>query len=226
MLTAEQLQKLASYDSATIANAIESFKVRPQISGYVDMGIRCMIGEATPMVGYAITCTADSTTEDYKNPNQLYNLYKALDAAPKPTIVILKDVSQQRRRSCHAGDVMSSTFRALGAVGLLTDGGVRDIAGIKQRAPGFAVFAAGTVVSHGMPRIVEVGITVELGGLTIANGDLLHGDANGLVSIPLSIAARLHEAADAVLKKEAETVGLVQSAGFKLQQMADRYGWH
>ena len=140
--------------------------------------------------------------------------------------MILKDVSQNRRRSCHAGDVMSSTFHALGAVGLVTDGGVRDLQGIRQRAPGFNVFAAGTVVSHGMPRIVEVGVTVELGGLTIKPGDLLHGDANGLVSIPHSVAEKVHEAADNVLKKEAETVALVRSAGFTLKQMAERYGWH
>jgi regulator of RNase E activity RraA len=226
MLTPEQLARLASYDSATIANAIEHFKVRPQIEGYASMDIRCQMGDYPPMVGYAVTCTADSTTEDYTTPNQLYNLYKAIEAAGKPAIVILKDVSQNRRRSCHAGDVMSSTFNALGAVGLVTDGGVRDLAGIRQRAPGFNVFAAGTVVSHGMPRIVEVGVTVELGGLTIRPGDLLHGDANGLVSIPHSVAAKVHEAADAVLKKEAETVAMVRAPGFQFKQMAERYGWH
>ncbi len=222
----EQLAKLASYDSATIANAIESFKVRPQVEGYCGLDIRAMMPDYTAKVGYAITATADSTTENYTAPNQLYALYKAIKAAGRPVFVVLKDVSQNRNRSCHAGDVMSSTFQACGAVGLITDGGVRDISGIRQRAPGFGVFAAGCTVSHGMPRIVELGVRVEISGLTINPGDLLHADANGIVSIPLSVADQLSAAADAVLKKEAETVAMVQAPGFKLQDMADKYGWH
>ena len=99
MLTHDQLAKLASYDSATIANAIESFKVRPQVEGYCGLDIKAMMPEYTARVGYAITCTADSTTENYNAPNQLYALYKAIAAAPHPVIVVLKDVSQNRNRS-------------------------------------------------------------------------------------------------------------------------------
>ncbi len=228
-LTSAELTRLAQYDSATIANAIEKFAVRDQTEGYASMELVCRYPEQPAFVGYAITCTADSTSPQLsgqKRPNKLYDLYKAIDACDGPVVVIMQDLSPNRLRSCHAGDVMSTIFQRLGAVALVTDGGVRDLAGIRQRAPGLQVMSAGVTVSHGVPTVVEVGIEVAICGLRIRPGDLLHGDANGLVKIPLEVAAKVGDAADDVLKREADTVALVKAPDFTLQKLADKLGWH
>src|SRR5690606_8955541 len=118
-LTNDQIDALRRIDSPTIANAVETFEIRPRVAGYVGYDIRCIFPELPPMVGYAVTCTVDSTTEGRKGIgfNKLYEILEDLDY---PTVVVMKDVGQDRLHSCHAGEVMSTTMKRLGAVGILT----------------------------------------------------------------------------------------------------------
>lgn len=225
LLTHEQLQQLEGIDSPTISNAIEAFGVRDATDGYASMELRCLYPDLPPAVGYAVTCTADSISPEKGRPDQAEALYKTLRDAPKPAIVVIQNVSSDRLRSCYAGDVMCTIFQALGAVGLITDGGVRDLVGIRQRAPGFRLFAPGVVVSHGVATIVEVGVPVTVCGLTIRTGDLLHGDLNGLVSIPNTIADRVAEQAKKVWENEQAMIDYVKSSSFSLEAYGEKYGW-
>jgi 4-hydroxy-4-methyl-2-oxoglutarate aldolase len=224
-ISIEQLAALGRIDSPTVANAVEAFGVRPATEGYASLELRCLFGDLPPSVGYAFTCAADSTSPARRSPSQDEAFYRALEAAPKPAIVVMHDVGPQRLRSCHAGDVMSSLFQRLGAIALVTDGGVRDLAGVRQRAPGFQMFAAGVVVAHGLPTIVEIGVPVSIFGLAITSGDLLHGDGNGLLTVPLAIAGQLAARAEQVWRSEKELVDFVQSPAFSLDAMGQNYGW-
>ena len=223
-LGAKQIAALRRIDSATIANAIETFDVRDLTAGFASLELRPMFPDLPPAVGYAVTCTVDSTTPRRGGAAGMGKLVRALRAAPKPAIVVMKAAGQDRLRNCHIGDVMSTLFHTMGAVAVVADAGVRDLAGIAERAPGFQVFAAGTVASHGDYHIVEVGLSVSICGLTISPGDLLHGDSSGLVSIPHAVAARLPAAARKVLKAEAAILDYVKSAAFSPRDLAKRYG--
>ena len=223
-LSAKQIEALRRIDSATIANAIETFDVRDLTAGYASLELHCMFPDLTPAVGYAVTCTVDSTTPRRGGAAGMGKLVRALRAAPKPAIIVMQAAGQDRLRNCHIGDVMSTLFHKMGAVAAVADAGVRDLAGIAERAPGFQVFAVGTVVSHGDHHIIEVGPSVSICGLTISPGDLLHGDSSGLVSIPHTIAARLPAAARKVLKAEAAVIDYIGSAAFDHKALAKRYG--
>lgn len=203
-LTSQQLDALRRIDSPTIANAIETFKVRPRVSGYVGYDIRCIFPDLPPTVGFAVTCTVDSTTEGREGIgfNRLYDL---LATAPKPAIVVMQDVGADRLHSCHAGEVMSTRMKGLGAVGILTDGGLRDIREVGALG-GFQYFCAGLVVSHGNPICVSVGDEVTISGMRVRPGDLLHGDVNGVVHVPDECAAEVAEAAYRVWEQESETM--------------------
>jgi len=107
-------------------------------------------------------------------------------------------------------------------IGLVTDGGIRDLSGIRQRVPGFHVFASGLVVSHGIPTFLEIGITVSICGLTIRPGDLLHGDENGLLVIPAEIAGRVAAQAKLVWEKEHNLLDFVRSDAFSLEELKSR----
>jgi 4-hydroxy-4-methyl-2-oxoglutarate aldolase len=222
LLAAAQLEALRKIDSPTIANAIEAFDVRDRTDGYTSLELRCMFPELQPVIGYAVTCTVDSTSPGKRPPTAILDLYAAIEAAPKPAIVVMQDIGPDRLRSCHAGDVMSTIFQTLGAVAVVTDGGVRDLAGIKQRAPNFQLFAPGVVVSHGTASIIEIGMTVSISGLTIRPGDLLHGDANGLVSIPHAVADRVAAQAEKVWDRERQLVDFVKSSEFTLSALKER----
>ncbi len=211
-LTHEQLDALKRIDSPTIANAIETFKIRPRVDGYVGMDIKCIFGNLPPMVGYAITCTVDSTTEGRVGIG-FNELYKLLEKAPKPSVIVMKDVGNMVSHSCHAGEVMSTTMKRLGAVGILTDGGLRDVREVGILG-NFHYFCTGLVVAHGNPICVSVGDEVEISGMKVKTGDLLHGDVNGVVHIPDACAAEVAEAAYATWTREGETMRNVMSNGY------------
>ena len=221
-LTAQQIEALRKIDSATLCNAIETFDVRDATAGYASLELRCMFPDLPPVTGYAVTCTVDSTTPRPGGPSGLDKLVRALAAAPKPAIVVMKAEGQEHLRNCNLGDVLCTIFSRMGAVGAVSDAGVRDLAGIAARAPGFQVFGAGCVASHGAYTIVDVGTTVAVCGLTVSPGDLLHGDANGLASIPHAIADRLPEAAQDVLEAELRIVDYVQGPEFDPETLAER----
>ena len=213
-LTPEQLDALRRIDSPTIANAIETFKVRPRVAGYVGMDIKCIYPELPPMLGYAITCTVDSTTEGREGIG-FNELYKILQDAPKPAVIVMKDVGQDILHSCHAGEVMSTTMKRLGAVGILTDGGLRDVKEVKNLG-GFHYFCTGLVVSHGNPICVSVGDTVTISGMVVKPGDLLHGDVNGVVLIPDECAAEVAAAAVETWVREGEVMRNVARPDYRV----------
>jgi regulator of RNase E activity RraA len=170
------------------------------------------------MVGYALTCTGDSTSPGDRLPkSQIKALYQAVKESPKPVVVVCQNVGPDRLRSNMFGDVMATTFQRLGAVGAVTDGGIRDVAGIRQRAPGFQMFAPGAVASGGIFAIVDIGLTVSVCGLTIAPGDLLHGDANGVVTIPHVVADKVAAKGQEVLAYELKKVDFIKSPEFTLE---------
>src|SRR5215472_3551107 len=211
-LSHEQLSALRRIDSPTISNAIETFKLRPRVAGYVGYDIRCIFPELPPTVVYAVTCTVDSTTEGRQGIG-FQKLYELLAHAAKPAIVIMQDAGTDRLHSCHAGEVMSTRMKQLGAIGILTDGGLRDVREVRALG-GFQYFCAGLVVSHGNPVCVSVGGEVTISGMRVRPGDLLHGDSNGVVHIPDACALQVAEAAYRVWEQEEETLRRIGSPEF------------
>jgi 4-hydroxy-4-methyl-2-oxoglutarate aldolase len=191
-LTPQQLDELRAIDSPTIANAIEEFKVRPRVNGYAGATLRCLIPGLGTMLGYAVTCKGDSTTEG-KQRREHTELYRAINAVqPLPAVVVIGDDGDPGRLdlSCHAGEMMATTMKRVGAVGLVTDGGLRDIKEVTA-LEGFHYFGRGLVVAHGQPCIYDVGATVTICGMEVHPGDLLHGDENGITVVPAQIAAEV-----------------------------------
>jgi regulator of RNase E activity RraA len=153
------------------------------------------------MLGYAVTVTVDTTTPDVPRPQEGFSAWvKAMEAAPKPIVLVFKDVGPQPRKSAHMGEMMATLAGRFNAVGLVTDGGVRDLAEV--HALGFHYFALGVAASHGNARLLEVNIPVTIDGVEIKPGDLVHGDLNGVTLIPNQIADQV--AAEAKRLRDAE----------------------
>jgi 4-hydroxy-4-methyl-2-oxoglutarate aldolase len=217
-LTPEQLEQLRAIDSPTIANAIEYFVVRPRVAGYCGANVRCLVPAGGSMLGYAVTCKGDSTTED-KDRREHTELYRAIAAVqPLPAVVVIGDDGDPSKihLSCHAGEMMATTMKRVGAVGLVTNGGLRDVVEIKALG-GFHYFGRGLVVAHGRPSIYDVGATVNIDGMQVQPGDLLHGDENGITVIPAEIADQV--AAKALEHRDMEQKRLqeILSADFHKQ---------
>jgi 4-hydroxy-4-methyl-2-oxoglutarate aldolase len=213
-LTREQIDELRAIDSPTIANAIEHFQVRPRVSGYCGSNVRALLSGLGTMFGYAVTCRGDSTSED-KDRREHSDLYRGIAqwaAQGLPAVVVIGDDGDPNKihLSCHAGEMMATTMRRVGAVGLVTDGGLRDIHEVKALGD-FHYYGRGLVVAHGRPCIYDVGATVSIDGMAVRPGDLLHGDENGITVIPAEIADKV--ATQAMAVREAEQARLKDILG-------------
>lgn len=219
-LSERQLEALRGVDSPTLANAIELLGVRHPTQGYMSREIRCYTPERGPMVGHAVTATIDNASpEALPHAQGVAAFFRALAAAPKPAVVVLQDVSGRPLHACHFGDIIATVCKRLGAVGAVSDGGFRDLDGIRQ--VGFHVFAAGLVPARGIYQWVDVNVPVRVGGLQVRPGDLLHGDANGLISAPGDAVDRALEAVASVRQKEQGRLDYANSPDFTLEGLLE-----
>lgn len=221
--TAEEIAALRAIDSPTLSNAIERFDARRRTDGYAGLDLRCAFPELGTMTGYAVTCTAESTSETRQDADGLLRLWEAVERAPKPAVIVIQDIGTDRSRGCHMGEVMATTARALGAVGCICDSGLRDVAEV--RALGFHYFCPGFVVSHGKAVIVDVGVPVEIFGMPVAPEALLHGDVNGVLTVPDIPTADLLAAVQRVRDDERVLMDFIRTPGFNVEQLRRRkYG--
>lgn len=212
-LSAATLKKLGEFDTPTICNVIELFDVRPYHAGYMNERIRAAFPEMPPTVGFAATATFRSSSPQTKSTYvSLENQVSQFADLPGPAIVVFQDLDEPSVGATF-GEVMCSTYQAFGAVGLITSGGGRDL--LQVKALGFPVFTGSTICSHAYCQTVEIGPRVLVGGLEVTTGALLHGDANGVTTVPLDIAEEVAEVAPEFLAAEAHIIEYVKSPGPK-----------
>jgi regulator of RNase E activity RraA len=216
------MDKLISYlqtiDTPTLSNAIELLDVRPRSENFAPYSLRCLYPELGSMVGYAVTVQMESMTRmEPRDERQTIAFYEAIDASPKPAVVVMQEIGSRPEFASHSGEVMTTLMKNFGAIGLVTDGSVRDFNEVRQL--GFHNFARGTVTSHAYCRIVRVGCPLQIYGMTVRPGDLLHGDINGLIEIPAERREELPEMIARVRKEEGDLMGQVRAGGFTIESL-------
>ena len=218
-ISPDQLETLRRLDACTLANAIESFDVRLRNEGFTDGGLRCLFPHLPPVVGYAATVKLRGSAPPTAGGAyaQRTDWWEYVQSLPKPHIIVAQDISSHPGLGALLGEVHFNIQRALGAVGIVTNGAVRSVP--TAEALGFQVFADHVSVSHAYTHIVEFGTPVEVDGLKVHSGDLLHGDQHGVQSIPLSIAGQIPEAAARITAKKKSIVALCQSPEFTLEKL-------
>ena len=213
------LDALRRFDTCTLSNAIERFAVRPRNEGFM-CGPPCRFPGLPPVAGYAVT----GRIRTYMPPvtGKCYYEHIAwwehLAAAPLPRIVVLQDFDNLPGFGALFGEVHARIFRALGCVAYITNGAVRDLEAVD--AVGIQVFAGNVSVSHAYAHIVDFGEPVEVGGLEVHPGDILHGDRHGVLSVPSQLVEKLPAAADQILMEERDLFGLTNSPGFSVEALA------
>lgn len=213
------LDAIRQYDTCTIANAIERFRVRLRNVGFTRPGLQCVTGGSPRIVGYAATCKVRSA-----DPPMTGNAYvdrtdwwETIGKLPAPRIAVFQDTDAAVSGASTIGEVHAAILKAFQCQGAITNGSVRDVPGVSRMA--FPMFAPSVAVSHAYMHIVEFGAPVEVFGLSVNAGDLLYADIHGVVSIPLEIAAQIPDVASSIRAKEREIVDLCQSPGFTIDKL-------
>jgi regulator of RNase E activity RraA len=192
-VSAADIDLLRKYDTPTVCNVIELFDLRPRQAGYMNAQIQACYPKLPPMVGFASTATFRSAA-----PPRSGDVYAGLSEQVAafaelhgPAVVVFQDLDDPPAAATF-GEIMCTTYRAFGAAGLITSGAGRDLDQVE--ALEFPCFTGGTMCAHGYCHIPQINVPVRVGGVTVHPGDLLHGDRNGVTTIPLDIAGAVARA--------------------------------
>ena len=213
-LTLEEIKALRKISSPTVANAIETFDVRPRGEGFTNVGMQCFFPKRGVMLGYA--CTAMIHSGQPPAPKRLVSrtdYWEYVQRTCGPKVSVIQDLSPVPL-GAYFGEVNSNIHLALGSEGVITNGTVRDIEEVS--GTDFNVFASGLSVSHGFAHLEDFNRPVKVFGMTVLPGDLVHADRHGAVVIPRSIACEVVAAARAIEQAEREMITLCKSEEFTI----------
>jgi 4-hydroxy-4-methyl-2-oxoglutarate aldolase len=222
-LSPEELDALRRFSTPSISNAIERFDIRPRHHGFTGPEIRCLFPEMPPIVGYASTAIvmAEQPAVAGRSP-AVGEYWEFILSIPAPRIAVIQDIDQPCAIGSFWGEVNGNIHKALGCVGTVTNGGVRDLDEV--RALGFQFLASAAIVSHAYVHLVDFGTPVKVGGLLVNPGDLVHADKHGAIVIPHEIARQVPAAAAEVERGERRIIECCQSAEFSVERLKEVMG--
>jgi regulator of RNase E activity RraA len=208
VLTTRQSEFLRSIDTPTVCNLIEVVMPSRRGSGYTVKHLHCPFPDLPPIVGYAKTVKIKSR-EPFKANSSGY-MAKRLDyldyvaAAPQPGISVIEDSDGEHAGyGAFWGEVQTNVHKALGVLGVITNGSVRDIPMV---AKGFQMLAGSIAPSHAFVHIEEYGTPVNVHGMAVESGDLIHADRHGAVVVPADKVDEMMKALDGLLEREARII--------------------
>ncbi|MHB8908533.1 MAG: RraA family protein [Syntrophales bacterium] len=192
MTEQEMMQALKGFDTPSITNVVGTYPANPLCLGlynpwtenwYTDQTLHCMYPELGRLVGYAVTCVYGLPDPGF-NRLTFMDVIDALDASPKPTILVL----QQKFPPEFAGKVglsggnMTSAMKAVGCLGMISNGPSRDIDEIRPMQ--FQNLISGVTAGHGAMSVYAVNVPVSVAGMDVCPGEIIHMDENGAVKFP------------------------------------------
>jgi len=220
-LTAEEFDALRRFDTCMVANAVETFNVRLHNTGFTDSRIRCMFEDAPPIVGYAVTARLRSGAPPIVGGTfrDRADFWNGILEIPSPRILVLEDQDDPPGRGAFVGDMHAAILKALGCIGYLTNGAVREIPSV--RTLGIQLFAGSVAVSHAYAHIFDVGASVNVAGMEVRPGDLLHGDRHGVLTVPTEIAAAVPAVAADLHRREQKVIDFCRSSAFSVEKLSE-----
>lgn len=207
MLKHADLLKLKRWNTPTIYNGWEQItKSDAGKDGFNLEETTDFMPQMGPMAGYAVTLIIEPGNQEHKKTNaNAWSEYRAYVASvPGPKIVVIQDLDKPATYGSFWGEVNSNTHRALGCVGTITDGSIRDVD--EMNNAGFKALARRLSVGHAHSTPVKWNCEVEVFGRKIKPGQLIHADKHGFLVIPDEDVERLLEAALFMDNNECNTV--------------------
>ena len=211
------LAELARFDTPTVCNALEAVAPERRTIGFTTRPLVCAEPGLAPIVGYARTATiravepSGRSAEAERTFRAAY--YDYIATPPGPTVTVIQDLDPEPGFGAWWGEVNSTVHKALGCLGAVTDGSMRDLDAL---APGFQILAGRVGPSHAWVHVVGFGDTVNVHGMGVRHGDLIHADRHGAVVIPHAAARAIAAAVDLIGRREAMILAACRRPDFDL----------
>jgi regulator of RNase E activity RraA len=215
----EELDAIRRYTAPTLANALELFGM-PSTSGYCGSAMKCHYPDMPLMVGYAVTArvSTDQPPSKVRPSVNEPDYWRFIAAQAGPKVAVVQDIDVPAHGSMW-GEWNSNVHKALGCVGMVTEGGARDIDAVRKL--GFHYFSTHVIVSHGYGAFIDYGGSVRVAGLVVNTGDLMVGDMHGVLTIPADIPLpELARVAGEIDRLESEIFAFCQSPDFNIDGLA------
>ena len=209
-MSESQFAFLRSIDTPTVCNLIEIVAPERRGSGYTVVHLHCPFPDLPPMVGFAKTVTIRAR-DKISGPSYMQKRMDYLDyvaGQPRPSVVVIEDQDEPAGYGAFWGEVQTNVHQALGCLGTVTNGSIRDIA---QVAAGFQMLAGSIGPSHAYVHVVEFGVAVTVHGMAVKSGDLIHADRHGAVVVPIDKIDAMKTALDGLAKQEARIIAAAKS---------------
>jgi 4-hydroxy-4-methyl-2-oxoglutarate aldolase len=227
----EILEQLVEFDTALIANTIGVIDSTPVHEWYMGSSIQTVTPGLGPTVGVAYTCQLDSSTPGgTASLDEYWRLLDEMEKDERPAVLVVQTIGSRPDHECVIGDGMAKTLAVVGCKGLVTNGGVRDLAGL-MTIP-FPAYCTGRTIHHGPLRFRAATEPVEVGGITVRHGDVVHADGGGVITIPLSCVRELPSQAVRMLAFEREAHLLLRRTDLRVsakhkgvQELLASYGF-
>lgn len=229
------LEELKKYDTPSITNVVATYPKDTEMclglynpwesNWYSNEDLKCMYPELGRLTGYAITVTFGLPDPNFSRLTFL-DLYKAIEASPKPVILCMKQNFPERikKKNGLAGGNMMTAFKSLGCVGVISDGPSRDLDEV--RPLGIQYMLTGVTAGHGAFAIQEINTPVDICGMEVMPGDIIHMDENGAVKFPPQYLEQVNELCQKLSKFETKKQSLLaqhSDAETLAKIMADQY---
>ncbi len=206
---------LRAVDTPSIANAIEVVLGKRQGSGFTRRTVLAANPEHPPMVGYARTAKLQAAEPSTEEPARIAErrmaYYQYMAEAPRPSVVVVEDMDYPDCVGAYWGEINTTVHKGFGLQGTLTNGVMRDLGDL---APDYPVIAGSIGPSHAFVRVEAIDVSVEVFGLQVSPGDLIHADRHGAVVIPEAAQAGLPAAIRTMQERERIVLDAARSPDF------------
>ncbi len=220
MIDDRLLDHLRAFDTPTICNALEVVAPDRRAAGFTTTPFVCAFPELKPIMGFARTATIRAEEPSRLPPAEAkakrLAYYEYVASAPLPTITVLQDLDPDPGFGAFWGEVNTAIHKGLGVAGCITNGSIRDLDLV---APEFQLLAGKVGPSHAWVRVEEIEVPVEVHGMAVAHGDLIHADRHGAVVIPLELVERIPAAIELLTRREAAILRVARSPGFSIEKL-------
>jgi regulator of RNase E activity RraA len=213
MPSESELEFLRSIDTPTVCNLVEIVAPDRRGHGYTVKHLHCPFPELPPMVGFAKTATFRA--RDAVPVGAAGYMQKRLDyldyvaGSPRPSVMVMEDLDDEHAGyGAFWGEVQSNVHKALGCLGVVTNGSVRDIPVI---AAGFQMLAGSIGPSHAYVHVIDFGVNVTVHGMAVKSGDLIHADRHGAVVVPTGKIAEMRSVLDRLAAREAKIIAAARA---------------
>lgn len=214
-MTPSLLALLQKVDTPTVCNAIEVAQGKRGFNAFTRGTIHCSDPDGGAMVGYARTAKIAAVNPPEEDPavikTRRINYYRHMSEGPRPAVTVVEDVDYPHAIGAYWGEINTTVHKGFGISGALTNGVMRDLGDLPESFP---VVAGSIGPSHGFVHVKEIGTEVEIFGMTVRDGDLVHSDRHGALVIPPEVVPLLEDAIHKLLDTEKLVLDPARADGF------------